>query len=121
MLFARDQSARLIDLTAARGVDAPAARSTAAYSLPGGMQATARDADCFAVAVLLIELATGRLPYGTEGARRVGEIQPAPAPLDPQAARLAAAAEPMLAAGGGLAQGLSYFADVIESVGAMGA
>ena len=77
VLFARDQSARLIDLTAARGVDAPAARSTAAYSLPGGMQATARAADCFAVAVLLHELATGRLPYGTEGARRVGEIQPA--------------------------------------------
>jgi len=121
VLFARDQSARLVDLTAARAVDAPAARGTAAYCLPVGMPATARVADCFALAVLLHELATGRLPYGAEGARVVGEIRPAAAPRNPQAAYLAAAAEPMLAAGGGLPQGLSYFADVIESVGAKGA
>ncbi len=83
--------------------------------------ATARAADCFAFAVLVHELATAQLPYGAEGPTRLGEIRPAAVPLDPQAARLVAAAEPMLAAGGGLPQGLSYFADVIESVGAVGA
>jgi serine/threonine protein kinase len=122
VLFARDQSARVIDLTAARTLDAPAARSTPAYSLPAGMPASARAADCFAFAVLMHELATAQLPYGVEGPTTLGEIRPATAPLDPRAARLAAAARPMLMAGGGLPQqGLSYFAAVIESVGAVGA
>jgi eukaryotic-like serine/threonine-protein kinase len=121
VLFARDQSARVIDLTAARAVDAPAVRSTAAYSLPAGVPATARAADCFALAVLLHELATAQLPYGAEGPTRLGEIRPVAAPLDPQAAYLLAAAKPVLVAGGGVPQGLSYFANVIESVGAVGA
>jgi eukaryotic-like serine/threonine-protein kinase len=119
VLFARDRRARVIDLTAARAVDAPAARSTAAYSLPPGMSATARAADCFALAVLMHELATAQLPYGAEGPASLGDIRPAATSLDPQAARLVAAAELMLVAGGGLPQGLSYFADVIESVGAV--
>jgi serine/threonine protein kinase len=121
VLFARDQRARVIDVTAARTVDAPAARSTAAYSLPSGISATACAADCFALAVLMHELATAQLPYGAEGPTSLGEIRPAATPLDPQAACLVAAAKPMLVAGGGLPQGLSYFADVIESVGAVGA
>ncbi len=121
VLVARDLSARLVDLTSARPIDAPAVRSTAAYSLPPGLPATARAADCFAFAVLLYELATGRLPYGADGAARLGAGLPAAAPREPQAARLAAAAEPMLLAGGSLPQGLSYFTDVIESVGAAGA
>ncbi len=120
VLFARDLSARLVDLSSARPVDGPAARSTAAYSLPRGVAGTARAADCFAFAVLLYELATGRLPYGAEGPTRLGDILPA-LPKDPLAAGLAAAAEPMLTTGGGLAEGLSYFTDVIESVGAQGA
>lgn len=118
VLFARDGSARLVDLTGARGVDTPAAHGTAAYSLPAGTDATARVADCFAFAVLLHELATGCLPYGAAGPRRVGDIARATGPSEPLAARLAAAARPMLEAGGALPQGLSYFADVIESVGA---
>jgi eukaryotic-like serine/threonine-protein kinase len=121
VLFARDRSARLVDLTGARPVDAPAVCSTAAYSLPAGVSATARAADCFALAVLLHELATGQLPYGADGPTRLGDAPEVAAPRDPLAARLAAAAEPMLVAGGSLAPGLSYFADVIESVGAAGA
>jgi serine/threonine protein kinase len=121
VLFARDQSARLVDLTGARPVDEPAVRSTAAYSLPTDVAATARAADCFALAVLLHELATGQLPYGADGPTRLDEVPEVAVPRDPEAARWAAAAEPMLVAGGSLAPGLSYFADVIESVGAAGA
>ena len=120
VLFARDHTARVVDLTAARPVDAPAGRSTAAYSLPVGLTATARAADCFALAVLVHELATARLPYGAEGPTRLAAIQPV-AVRDPQAALLAAAAEALLTGGAGLAQGLSYLADVIESVDAAGA
>ena len=120
VLFARDLGVRLVDLTSARPVDAPAARSTAAYSLPRGVAGTACAADCFALAVLLYDLATGRLPYGAEGPGSLGDILPA-APREPLAAVLAAAAKPMLTAGGALAEGLSYFTDVIESVGVQGA
>ena len=118
VLFAPDQSARLIDLTSARAVDAPALRSTAAYSLPAGMPATARAADCFAVAVLLYELTTGRLPYGADGPNRTDEFASPKSSANPSVARLAAAATAMLAAGGRLPQGLPWFADVIESVSA---
>jgi serine/threonine protein kinase len=121
VLFAPDQTARLVDLTSARAVDSPAARSTAAYGLPAGREATAREADCFAFAVLLHELGTAQLPYGAAGPTRLDDLRPAAPPVDPQAARLVAAAKPMLAAGGALPQGLSYFTDVIESVSATGA
>ena len=69
VLFAADHSARLIDLTSARALDAPAVRATAAYSVPAGVGTTAAAADCFALAVLLYELTTARLPYGAERAR----------------------------------------------------
>jgi serine/threonine protein kinase len=121
VLFARDQSARVVDLLAARPLDAPAARSTAAYGLPATMQATARAADCFAFAVLIHELATARLPYGENGGTDLGASEPVKRSLEPAAAQLVAAAQPMLTSGGGLPQGLSYFADVIESVSAAGA
>jgi serine/threonine protein kinase len=120
VLFARDQSARLIDLTAARPVDAPAARSTAAYSLPPGSRATAATADVFAVAALTFELATARLPYGADGPTR-GALRPAAGAVVAQVAPLLAAATAMLEAGGDLPAGLSYLAGVIESVGAAGA
>jgi serine/threonine-protein kinase len=121
VLFARDHSARLVDFTAARPVDAPAARSTAAYSLPASMKAKAGTADYFAFAVLMHELATASLPYGAEGPVDLGALEAANRPLEPEAAQLVAAARPMLKSGGSLPQGLSYFADVIESVSAAGA
>jgi DNA-binding helix-hairpin-helix protein with protein kinase domain len=121
VLFAADHGARLIDLTGAQAVDAPAVRSTAAYSLPAADARTAREADCFALAVLIHELTTARLPYGVDGPVRVGDRRPVAPPAEPAAARLLAAAIAMLEAGGGLPQGLSYLADVIESVSAAGA
>jgi serine/threonine protein kinase len=119
VLFAADESVRLIDLTSARLLDAPAMRATPAYGLPEPIRATAREADCFALAVLVYELVSGRLPYGPDGAVDVAHLSPAvPRPADPTAAPLLEAAMAMLEAGGASARGLSCFADVIESVGA---
>lgn len=120
VLFAADGGARLVDLSTARPLDAPAARATAAAALPEAAHATAAEADRFALAALLYELVTGRLPYGPEGAGAVGEApRAAAAPRGtPAAARLLAAAVEALRAGGrGLR--LSYFGDVIESVRAV--
>jgi serine/threonine-protein kinase len=114
VLFASDGSARLADLTAARPLDAPAAVTTAAYSLPTLRGASARDADRFALAALLFELTTARLPYGPQGAAAGGELAAVTVP-DPAAARLAQAASAALQEGGRW-RGLSYFGDVIESV-----
>ena len=114
VLFAADGSARLADLTAARPLDAPAAVATAAYGLPEGSDACARDADRFALAALLFELSTGRLPFGPRGASAGTELADV-ALADPAARRLKAAAAAALQARGRL-QGLSYFVDVIESV-----
>ena len=114
VLFAADGSARLADLTSARPLDAPAAVTTAAYGLPALRGTSAREADCFALAALLFELATARLPFGPRGAA-------AGAPLsdvglaDPVAAQLKEAALAALQARGRV-RGLSYFSDVIESV-----
>ncbi len=74
VLFATDDSPRLIDFAAARPLDAPLRRSigTAACT-PAGASTCGRAADCFAFAALAYELATGRLPYGTTGAGRYGE------------------------------------------------
>lgn len=117
VLFAKDESVRLIDLTSARPAAVPAVRATPAYGLPPGTEATARQADCFALAALIYELVTARLPYGTAGPRHVGDFRPAARPADPAAAALLTAATGVLEAGGSLPQGLSHFADVIESVG----
>jgi serine/threonine protein kinase len=114
VLFARDGTARLADLTAARPIDSHAVAATAAHALPAGSPALVRDADCFAVAVLLFQLLTGRLPYGPEGPKDLAAISVVPL-ADPWAASLLAATQAALRAGGRV-QGLSYFVDVIESV-----
>jgi len=112
VLFAADGSARLADLTSARPLDAPAVVATAAYGLPQPRGAQAREADCFALAALLFELATGRLPYGPSGPAAGAEL--AAVGADSPVAALAAAAGAALQARGRM--GLSYFVDVIESV-----
>lgn len=114
VLFAADGGARLADLTSARPLEAPAAVATPAYGLPELRGAHAREADRFALAALLFELATGRLPYGPLGAAAGTELA-AGAAADPTAAALQAAARAALQARGRV-QGLSYFVDVIESV-----
>ena len=114
VLFADDDSPRLIDFAAARPLDAPLRRSIAtAACTPAGTSATGRAADCFAFAALAYELATGRLPYGAAGARRQGE---APGSV-PAAARslLLGTAMDVLRAGGRVQDGLAVFADDIES------
>jgi serine/threonine protein kinase len=114
VLFGADGSARLVDLASARPLDAPAAAATAAYGAPSRSDLCAHEADCFALAVLLFELATARLPYGPDGA--LAGAEPALAPsMDPAAAPLLAAARAVLRAGG-REVGFSYFSDVIESV-----
>jgi serine/threonine-protein kinase len=121
VLFARDGTARLADLTAARPIDSPAAAATAAYGLPAGRRALLRDADCFAFAVLLFQLTTGRLPYGPEGPSDLAALPAVPlADVDPSAASLLGATAAALRAGGRV-RGLSYFIDVLESVRPMDA
>lgn len=115
VLFAADGGARLVDLTSARPLDAPATATTAAYALPALRGASARDADCFALAGLLFELTTGRLPFGPRGAAAEGAELAAAASAHAAAARLAAAAIEALRARGRVG-GFSYFSDVIESV-----
>jgi serine/threonine protein kinase len=116
VLFAADGSARLADLASARSLAAPAAVTTAAYGLPKGRSREAREADCFALAALLFELVTGRLPYGREGANgRAAVLAAVTTPADPVAMRLLAAATAALRAEGRV-EGLSYFCNVIESV-----
>ena len=118
VLFAPDGRARVVDLTSARPLSAPASRTTAAYSTPAHAQPRGRDADYFAVAALLYELLTGRLPFGAEGQQRLPLEPPTVPCTDPGAEQLLAAAMAALRAGGRVGQGLSYFADVIESVDA---
>lgn len=116
VLFAADGSARLTDLVYARPLDAPAVVTTAAYGLPPGNRASAREADRFALAVLLFELTTGRLPFGPAGAGAVGSagLPALPLPDGPEAPLLQAAIAVLRAEG--RIEGLSYFTDVIESV-----
>jgi len=113
VLFAADGGARLVDFSAACPLDSPAARSTPAYNLPAKLSPSARDADCFALAALLFELATGRLPYGAAGPTDVADL-PAVAARDPAAAPLLAAAVAALRAAGRV-DSPGYFIDVIES------
>jgi serine/threonine protein kinase len=112
VLFAADGSARLADLTSARPLDAPAVATTAAYSLPARSGSSARDADCFALATLLFELAAGELPYGESGSSGNGAELAKPAV--PEAASLLVTATEALRARGRV-QGLSYFSDALES------
>ena len=114
VLFASDDSPRLIDFAAARPIDAPLRRSiaTAACS-PAGPSASGRAADCFAFAALAHELATGRLPYGVTGPRWQGETPHGPAAL--QAASLTGVAADVMRANGRVREGLAVFADGIES------
>jgi serine/threonine protein kinase len=116
VLFARDGSARLADLTSARPIDSRAEPTTAAHDLPASARVCVRDADCFALAVLLYQLLTGRLPYGREGPRSLASLAELPrvSLADPWAAALLASTEAALRAAGRV-QGLSYFFDVIES------
>jgi serine/threonine-protein kinase len=114
VLFAADGSARLTDLTAARPLESPAMVTTAAYGLPETEGATAREADCFALATLLYELVTARLPCGRHGARGGSPLRPPPR-QDASAGPLLAAAVAALQARGRVS-GLSHFLDVIESV-----
>jgi serine/threonine protein kinase len=119
VLFAADGSARLADLTSARPLDGPAAKTTAAYCPPAESSRRARDADCFAVAVLLFELLLGRLPYGPAGpsARGLSDVGLEPPrgtlPAAEGAGLLAAAVTALHA--GGRVHGLSYFIDALES------
>ncbi len=115
VLFAADDSPRLIDFAAARPLDAPLRRSIAtAACTPAGASTRGRAADCFAFAALAYELATGRLPYGATGARRHGEA-PGTVPTGVRAAPLLRLAVDVLRAGGRVHEGLSVFADDIES------
>jgi len=116
VLFATDDSPRLIDFAAARPLDAPLRRSIATASCtPAGASTSARAADCFAFAALTYELATGRLPYGAAGARFSGEAPPAAVHAAADVAALLRCAERVLRAGGRVHDGLSVFADDIES------
>ncbi len=120
VLFAADGSPRVIDLASTCAVDAPGgmrAGTTAAH-LPADSAVTGREADRFALAVLVYELVTGKLPFGVGGAREPGE-RPAPAVAnDAIGARLAAVASDILVANGRAERGLSALADVIESAAA---
>jgi serine/threonine protein kinase len=115
VLFATDDSPRLIDFAAARPLDAPLRRGVAtAACAPAGASTSGRAADCFAFAALAYELASGRLPYGATGARWHGE-EPAAVPVAARAAPLLGIAADVLRAGGRVDDGLSVFADDIES------
>jgi len=114
VLFAADGRARLADLAAARPLDAPAVVATAAFGLPPSA-GTAREADRFALAAVLFELLTGRLPFGPRGAADADAELPPVRLEDADAAPLLAAAVAALRARGRV-EGLSYFSDVIESV-----
>ena len=116
VLLATDDSPRLIDFAAARPLDAPLRRSIATASCtPADASTSARAADCFAFATLTYELATGRLPYGAAGVRFSGEAPPAAVHAAADAAPLLRCAEHVLWAGGRVHDGLSVFADDIES------
>jgi DNA-binding helix-hairpin-helix protein with protein kinase domain len=120
VLFAADGSLRVIDLASACAVDAPGgipAGATAAH-LPADPAVTACEADRFALAVLVYELVTGRLPFGVGGARAPGARPALAAANDVVGARLAAVAGDILGANGRAAWGLSALADVIESAAA---
>jgi serine/threonine protein kinase len=115
VLFGADGRPKLIDFASLRPLLAPtlSGGNTAAYA-PAAPLAVARDADCFAFAALLFELATSRLPYGAVGARYDGE-PPCDVHVTAAAGPFVAAAVDALMAGGRVPGGLLAFTDVIES------
>jgi len=116
VLFAADDSPRLIDFATVRPLDASLRRSVAtAACTPAEPSTSGRAADCFAFAALIYELATGCLPYGIAGARRTGDAPPRPALAATPIAPLLQRAGDVLTAGGRVREGLSAFDDDIES------
>jgi serine/threonine protein kinase len=116
VLFAADGGTRLVDFASVRPLDATLPRRLAtAACTPAAAVTNGRAADCFAFAVLVYESLTGWLPYGIGGIRWHGEPPRAAVAPDPATAPLLAAANGVLLAGGELREGLSAFADVIES------
>ncbi len=78
VLFAADGAPRVVDLASVCAVDGPGgmrAGATAAH-LPADAAVTGREADRFALGVLVYELVTGRLPFGLNGAPAPGARPP---------------------------------------------
>jgi serine/threonine protein kinase len=116
VLFGADGGARLVDFAAVRSLDAPLRRSVATLACtPASGVASGRTADCFAFGVLVYECLTGRLPFGVQGMRLPGQEPAAAVAPDAAVTRLLATAIAVLRAGGESREGLSMFADVIES------
>jgi serine/threonine protein kinase len=120
VLFDSQDRATLIDFASARPIGSVAGvgGTTAAYR--AGQDGTVRvtpDADCFAFAVLLHELLTGRLPGGdARGTGTPGSLSWWGAgAAEPVALALLKVANTAIADRGGSPGGLSAFADVIES------
>ena len=116
VLFAADDTPRLIDFAAARPLDAPLRRDAAtAAATPVGASSSGRTADAFAFAALVYEALTGVLPYGANGARWVGEL-PRPVPASsPAVAALLGRATDVLRSGGRAPEALRTLAHDIES------
>ena len=108
VLFAADGSARLIDLTSARPLDAPAVPATAAYGLPRRAAATAAAMPIASPwPCCCPSSSTARLPYGVQGPAHVGGHRGRPGSRRriPSAARLQAAARGDAARRAGAAAG----------------
>ena len=95
-------------------------RATAAYSVPAGARRR-RPGPPTASRWACCSTSSRRRGCHTAptGPLRSYALRPVRRPTDPAAARLLAAATAMLEAGGRLPEGLSHFADVIESVSAL--
>jgi hypothetical protein len=121
VLFDSQDRATLIDFASTRPIGSVAGvgGTTAAYRAgQDGAVRVAPDADCFAFAVLLHELLTGRLPGGDAGGG-AGTLRSLPwrgaGAAEPVALALLKVANTAIADRGGSPGGLSAFADVIES------
>jgi serine/threonine protein kinase len=116
VVFAADDTPRLIDFAAARPLDAPLRRSVAtAACTPAGTAASGQAADVFAFAALVFEGLTGVLPYGRAGARWLGDSPQPCGALTPALAPLLRRATAALRANGRVVGALPAFAHDIES------